>query len=285
MKHAFLILAHNLFEQLQLLINLLDDSRNDIYIHIDKKCKIPHLYAKYSKLNILKKRVDVRWGSVSLIKAELLLFETAYHYPENYSYYHLLSGVDLPIKNSDYLHNFFQNHLGKEFIGICDVDENEFIDRVNRIHLLRSQFRTNNRYISLLRYYLEKIINKIYKYPTEYIEYKKGPNWVSITNNFVLYLLENKTYILKKYKYSLCADEIYKQTLAWNSHFKKSLFYSDNTIKSCKRLIDWERGTPYIFGFELEKDINIIKNSDAIFARKFDLSKFPYIIRWIQSNI
>lgn len=285
MKHAFLILAHNLFEQLQLLINLLDDSRNDIYIHIDKKCKIPHLYAKYSKLNILKKRVNVRWGSVSLIKAELLLFETAYHYPENYSYYHLLSGVDLPIKNNDYIHNFFQKHLGQEFIGICNVHENEFIDRVTRIHLLRNQFRTNNRYIKRLRFYLENIINKIYKMPTEHIEYKKGPNWVSITNNFCQYLIENKTYILKKYKYSLCADEIYKQTLAWNSHFKKSLFYSDNTIDSCKRLIDWERGNPYIYGTEIEYDFKIINESKAIFARKFDQSKYPEIIKLIQESI
>ena len=36
-KHAYCILAHNNFHQLQTLINCIDDERNDIYLHIDKK--------------------------------------------------------------------------------------------------------------------------------------------------------------------------------------------------------------------------------------------------------
>lgn len=31
-KHAYLIMAHNNFEQLRILISLLDDVRNDIYL-------------------------------------------------------------------------------------------------------------------------------------------------------------------------------------------------------------------------------------------------------------
>ena len=38
-KHAYLIMAHNNFYVLNKLILLLDDERNDIYIHIDKKVK------------------------------------------------------------------------------------------------------------------------------------------------------------------------------------------------------------------------------------------------------
>lgn len=38
-KHAYLIIAHNDFEILENLIILLDDMRNDIYIHIDVKVK------------------------------------------------------------------------------------------------------------------------------------------------------------------------------------------------------------------------------------------------------
>ena len=35
--HAYMIIAHNQFELLERLIAALDDERNDIYIHIDKK--------------------------------------------------------------------------------------------------------------------------------------------------------------------------------------------------------------------------------------------------------
>lgn len=36
-KHAYCIMAHGNWQQLQLLINALDDVRNDIYLHVDKK--------------------------------------------------------------------------------------------------------------------------------------------------------------------------------------------------------------------------------------------------------
>ena len=39
MKHAFLILAHTDFAVLQLLIASLDDSRNDIFVHVDARAK------------------------------------------------------------------------------------------------------------------------------------------------------------------------------------------------------------------------------------------------------
>ena len=37
--HAYLIIAHNEFDILKKTIQMIDDERNDIYIHIDKKCK------------------------------------------------------------------------------------------------------------------------------------------------------------------------------------------------------------------------------------------------------
>ena len=36
-RHAFLIIAHNEFGVLQRLVDAIDDPRNDIYIHFDKK--------------------------------------------------------------------------------------------------------------------------------------------------------------------------------------------------------------------------------------------------------
>ena len=38
-KHAYLIMAHNEFYILEKLLKLIDDERNDIYLHIDKKAK------------------------------------------------------------------------------------------------------------------------------------------------------------------------------------------------------------------------------------------------------
>ena len=37
MKHAYLIMAHNEFGILERIIKLIDDERNELFIHIDKK--------------------------------------------------------------------------------------------------------------------------------------------------------------------------------------------------------------------------------------------------------
>lgn len=54
MKHAYLILAHSNFDQLQILLNLLDYPDNDFFIHIDKKSKLPQMpfKTKYSHVNM-----------------------------------------------------------------------------------------------------------------------------------------------------------------------------------------------------------------------------------------
>ena len=64
-KHAYLIIAHNQFSLLTKLLKCLDDERNDIYIHIDKKVKenLDFLNNICIKSNIkLVKRIKVTWG-------------------------------------------------------------------------------------------------------------------------------------------------------------------------------------------------------------------------------
>lgn len=96
-----------------MLIDALDHPESDIYVHIDKKVKeLPVLHASKSKLQVLEKRLDVRWGSVSQIECELLLFETANEHGP-YDYYHIISGVTLPLKPFSELDAFFQAAEGR----------------------------------------------------------------------------------------------------------------------------------------------------------------------------
>lgn len=111
MKHAFLIIAHNEYPILEVLLSMLDDERNDIYLHIDKRAvalyqKIKGFKTKKAGFYLIEKSIKVYWGDISLVKAEYLLFETALK-NGTYVYYHLLSGTDLPIKSQDYIHEFF----------------------------------------------------------------------------------------------------------------------------------------------------------------------------------
>ena len=47
----------------------------------------------------------MRWGDVSVIEAEFRLFEEAAN-KDKYAYYHLLSGVDMPLKSQNEIHAF-----------------------------------------------------------------------------------------------------------------------------------------------------------------------------------
>ena len=40
MKHAYLIISHKDFDILECIVKLIDDKRNDIFIHIDKKVEM-----------------------------------------------------------------------------------------------------------------------------------------------------------------------------------------------------------------------------------------------------
>lgn len=63
MRFAYLIMAHNEPEVFKILLHLLDDERNDIYVHIDKKVDISWFKCalKYSRLYYID-RIPIYWG-------------------------------------------------------------------------------------------------------------------------------------------------------------------------------------------------------------------------------
>ena len=74
-------MSHNEFSILENLILLLDDSRNDIYVHIDSKVR--NFDFKYYE-QLLKKsniyfieRKNIRWGHVSQIYCQISLIKNA----------------------------------------------------------------------------------------------------------------------------------------------------------------------------------------------------------------
>lgn len=280
MKHAYLILAHHEFEVLRLLVAALDDRRNDIYIHIDRKVKVlPHLQTTQAGLYILSDRVDVRWGDLSVVEAEFALFEAAHSSRQPYSYYHLLSGVDLPLKSQDYIHRFFERHSGKEFVGYYRGEGVEAdIDRkVRRWHLFPRDFRSHN-WSTWAKRTLRFIVMHIQislglRRHTE-VEFKKGTQWVSITQAFVAYLLERKATILARYHHSFCSDEIFIQTELWHSPYKGQIYDTEDEARGCMRYIGWEHNILRDF---TPRDLTKLQASDLLWARKFNSQDFNFL--------
>ncbi len=300
MKHAFLIIAHRNWNQLVFLLKQLDDERNDIYIHIDSKVnnipyKLINSSVKKSNIKVLKK-YKVYWGSFELVQTELFLLKQAIK--NHYSYYHLLSGADLMIKSKKYFFDFFEKNKGYEFISYASnqrlSNDKEILRRVKYYH-----FFTNYR-----RRFRKKIFNKFFDFIERFSlciqillginrlkkttkEIKYGSQWFSITDDCAKYIISCEDEIYKIFHKTKCADELFIQTLIYNSNFENKLFNRkyDGDCLANVRLIDIDErgknGSPYIWCIT---DYPEIKKSKCIFARKFDFNVDSQIINEIMKE-
>lgn len=264
---------------LQKLVTLLDDARNDIFIHIDKKAgAIPELSTSLSNLYCFSE-IKTYWGDVSQIETELFLFEEAYK-KGGYDYYHLLSGVDLPIKSNDFIDRVFTDNRGKEFIDIYDADPVEIDRKVNIWHLFPHRFRGNGTIIDLFARGIRAIIVqvqlklKIKRGKEEQLH--KGAQWVSVTDSFVKYILLHKRDLTRRYSHTFCADEIILQTLCMNSPFRDNLYdFGAHNGNGALRYIDWQGGTAV--KILDDSDLDSLIKSPCLFARKFSSSNMEIV--------
>lgn len=289
-KHAYLIVAHNNFSILKVLLKLLDDTRNDLFIHIDKKIKVFDFndyknQCTFSSVYFIGDRIDVRWGRSSQVDAEMSLFHEA-HSHGHYAYYHLISGVDLPIKTQNEIHSYFQGKT-ENFIYYSNKTSLGEYERISLFYhiplggkiarICEEYFRQFQRLIKIDRF--SKLKKKGYTF-------ERGANWVSLTNEAVEALLFEKKTIQKMTRYSHCADELYKQII-----LKKAgvpIYFDKNGNTTSLRYVDWSRGDgnhPYIFQM---CDFDLIKTSDKLFARKFDqdidFDIVEAIFRWLSKK-
>lgn len=275
MKHAYLIIAHNEFEVLRLLVSALDDQRNDIYVHIDKKVKsMPELHTSNSRLYVLDKRVDVRWGHVSQIESELVLFETAcLNGP--YERYILLSGVHLPIKTNTYIHEFFDAFDGKELLHFWPFDDYEADTKIRIRNYLLRYYKSGNKVLRTISQYYWNLNQKVHRVlrllcMKDKLFYKSD-NWVCLTEKSVAFLVENKKRILKKYKRSFCGDEFFVATELKHANDRFCLVDCDKLL-----FVDFIIGAPRNLNANDEK---ALIESPCLFARKFDSSDRAFLDR------
>lgn len=273
MKHAYLILAHNEPELLSLLVERLDDVRNDIYIHFDRKLSVlPDIKTLHAGLYILKDRVDVRWADVSMLEAEYKLFHAVVDSGCQYSHHHLISGVDLPLKNQDYIHSFFAQHQGKEFVGLHQRPMNSHADRaLHYWHPFTRSFRGSGCVFAIkriLRYLVVQTQFLLGIRRNTTIPFHKGGQWVSITRELIDYLLEQEDRAFTIFSRTFGADEYFVPTLIWDTPFMERLFDGTDESRGAMRYIGW-RADGQLIDFTLQ-DLPALQQTEYLFARKFN---------------
>ncbi len=267
MKHAYLIMAHNEFEVLQKLLSALDDSRNDIYLHIDRKVGVfPKFRIQFSKLFIIKRRIDLRWSDVSQIKCEYLLFDEALKHG-GYSYYHLISGVHLPLYSQDYIHVFFDKALDTNCQLVSPLEQSSFEvnDKLRRYnffvrHLQDKNLTIRNLYQKMWWFFI-LYQNRLGILRNRQDVFIKASNWVSLTEDAVEYLLSIKKRVLKRYRFTRCGDEFFVPSELANSGKNWNLCLEPRLLKHEIALAN--------AGTFTSSDFDSLMDSGCLFARKF----------------
>lgn len=289
-KHAYLIMAYNNFDFLKKLLSLLDDERNDIFIHIDERAVDFEESAfknctKYSKLIFIPRHV-VYWADYSQTNVQLELLKYACE-NDTYKYYHLISGSDLPLKTQNQIHDFLDDK-NYEFVGICPDEVWYCLRRVKFYHpLVHNKHFRNSKFLKgmdRLFEYVQKLVG-VNRLKNKDIKIVDGWNWFSITDDFARYLLDKRSFIEKTFRKTIASDEMIVQTMLINSDFYNRIYNKEDLVKGSLRYIDWsdEVERPRVFR---EKDFdNLINCEEAIFARKFDPEKDSVIIEKLYNYI
>lgn len=280
MKHAFLILAHCNWGQLQRLISLLDCKNHDIYLHVDLKSTDFHaeqLKCQYSRLFIFRE-YKVYWGGFVQVETELFLLEHAIK--EKYDYYHIISGADLPLVTMKEFDSFFEAHNGFEFVSFDEhkrKNDPEISRRTRCYHFLqnyrrRYSLKALNAFFTFLEHCLlaAQIVLRVDRTKHSEWEIRYGSQWVSITHALALEIVKNKKNIYHLFSYTSCADELFIQTIMYNCGFWDKRYKGLPLESANCRFIDWERGShgnPYTFRCQ---DYDMIRQQKGyLFARKF----------------
>lgn len=215
-------------------------------------------------------------GGVSQIVAELKLLSAAVK--KGYDYYHLLSGVDFPLRNQKEIDAFFASQAGKNFIHFDarHIDE-QYMERFSKYHFFGGR---DSSVISKALEHCSLSFQRMLgvdRSKVDGFEYMKGANWFSIENGFAHYVVEKKDALLRRYEHTITCDEVFLQTLIWNSPYRESLYIAPGggSYKSIMRAIDWQRGNPYVWR---DGDFDELMTSGMLFARKFNYDIFPGIV-------
>lgn len=286
MRHAYLIITHGSFDILEKQLRFLDSENADFFIHLDTHVKdfdfdqfrsIP----KKSSVTFVD-RIRISWGHYSLAECELILLKAAVK--GHYDYYHLISGVDVPVKSREYIENYFAEHNGTNFL--CYQGTTLIRDHSDRVKYyfpcqrwnIRNRFlRTALRRTTTLAQKLV-FVDRTRKWPEGWVV-QKGAQWFSITDALAQYVVSQEKQIYKMFHSTFCPDEIFIQTLVVNSPFRDTLpenAFTDD-YRSCLRYIDWNRGKPYSFTEDDFEEL-IHLPPEYLFARKFDCRNHAEVI-------
>ena len=284
----YLLLCHKDFNQVQLLIDKLKTKDSKIYVHVDWKVKD---FPKFKNATLVKDRVKTNRWWFSLVQCELNGIYEIYPNMKEWDHLVIISWQCRPIKKIEKVEKYVNKLWDKSYIDYEETKK-ESVQKVDRYYfndlnmhmphlskwlywlindkLWHNMWGTRTPMTNIILSYIVSVILPRRKYLlTNYTLYKWW-QWICLSYKHVKWMIKflkswkwKKFY--KSFKYTNCSDEIFFQTLFYNSPMKSEII--NDTLRYLKWIED--ASSPYVITEEFYDEL--IK-SDKLFARKFDIN-------------
>lgn len=286
MQKAYIILAHKYPSQLHRLTKALNDEFSTFFIHIDKKANLPAFQRQTGGNNIeWVERVEANWGEFGLVEAILNSLKAVKASGKIYDRIILLSGQDYPIKSNARLNEYLKQSLESNFIEYHPLPNaakwkpQGGLYRVNKYFLgLKFHQRYRAKTLNFLAMIFPPLKRRL---PTGMKPYA-GSMWWIIDDHSMHYILDyvkNNPGYTAFHKKTFAADELFFHMILLNAADEK---VRTRIVNDDKRFIKWKDINASHPEQLSEKDLDDIQNSDALFARKFDITEDDEILTLIE---
>jgi len=258
-------------------------------VHIDKRVDIEDFECIRQLGDNVKlvPRVRTEWGSFGLVAATLNGLRAIYASEDKFPVISLLSGQDYPLKPNTYIDAYFRSSSHKIFMehyplpNYAKWENGGGMYRVNKYFLgfgFLSKYMA--RTLNFLSGYLGLLRRKM---PCGMLPYA-GSQWWTIdwhTLEYILDYVQRHKIYTQFHRWTFAPDELFFQGILLNAKdqgLKKKLS-NDN-----KRYMKWmsaNSGHPDVLR---RGDLEDLLRSDALFARKFDVTKDTEVLDLIDEH-
>jgi hypothetical protein len=287
MKIAYLFLVHDNPGLVQRTINRLASPNCTFFIHVDGKANMEEFSTvRGDRVVFLQHRIPVFWGEFSIVEATLLLIREALASVPSYDYLVLLSGSHYPIRSTEYISHFFEQHRGVEFMTLVEVPNIVAGKPLSRLTTIR--YPSN-------RPLLRQAFRVLAKLNLAYRDYKRcfgalkpyaGSQWWALSRGACEYLVnfhDRDARLAEYYLNTFSADEAYLHTILGNSIYRprmrRELTYIDWTGRGGHpKLID----EAHLKQFEAMPAVSLQDHhgpGELLFARKFSDQNYGLLDR------
>jgi hypothetical protein len=274
MSHAAVVLAHQLPEQLDRLLDHVAGPDDPVWVHVDASARMP--LPDRPDVSLLP-RLRCSWGSLNLVRAVLLGMEAALASGRPFTHLTVLSGQDYPIRPLAALREHLDAHPDTGWLywyglpGPRPGDELARVDR--RFYRLYGTRKVSlpNRYVPFVPRRRPPLGLEIFKGSALFtLSRAQVEHVVAFTHahpDFVTFF--NRAYI---------ADEYVFQTILVNSEHREQL------VPHNLHAIFWGPDSHHPRTLTCD-DLDRLRDSDCFFARKFDTRADPQVLDRIDAEL